>query len=108
VCYRDDQDQKKVQLNLFSFLYRPTTFPPTAATYHLTQARHCPGIASPPASTRIASKETIFVMNELSLFELGKSSAFGKECTVLSRIYLIIHDQKTLIRINKMFSIDGR
>ena len=47
-------------------------------------------------------------MNELSLFELGKGSAFGKDCTVLSRIYRIIHDQKTLIRINEMFPIDDR
>jgi len=53
-------------------------------------------------------KETIFVVNELSFVELGKSRAFGKDCTVLSRIYRIIHDKKTLIRINEMSPIDDR
>ncbi|MEA3323950.1 MAG: hypothetical protein U9Q37_02270 [Euryarchaeota archaeon] len=47
-------------------------------------------------------------MNEFPLFELGKSSAFGKDCMVLSRICRIIHDKKTLIRINEMFPPDDR
>ncbi|MEA1893865.1 MAG: chorismate pyruvate-lyase family protein [Euryarchaeota archaeon] len=37
-----------------------------------------------------------------------ENSAFGKDCMVLSRIYRIIHDKKTLIRINEMFPIDDR
>jgi chorismate-pyruvate lyase len=53
-------------------------------------------------------KETIFVVNELSLVELGKSRAFGKDCAVLSRIYRSIHDKKTLIWINEMFPLDDR
>ena len=48
------------------------------------------------------------MINELPLFELGKSRAFGKDCTALSRIYRIIHNKKTLIRINEMFPIDDR
>ena len=52
----------------------------------------------------IESRREIVEIGVLNL----KSSAFGKDCTVLSRIYRIIHDKKTLIWINEMFPLDDR
>ena len=82
----------------------------SAATPHPTRARQHPGIASPPAGPHkdCAKRGHSFVINELPLFEFGKNRAFGKDCTALSRIYRIIHNKKTLIRINEMFPIDDR
>jgi chorismate-pyruvate lyase len=59
---------------------------------------------------RIMKKHNIESRREI--VEIGvlnlKSSAFGNDCMVLSRIYRIIHDKKTLIWINEMFPLDDR
>jgi chorismate-pyruvate lyase len=59
---------------------------------------------------RIMKKHNIESRREI--VEIGvlnlKSSVFGEDCMVLSRIYRIIHDRKTLIWINEMFPIDDR
>ena len=110
MCYRADQDQKKVQLNLFSLFFIALQHPAQSRNPSSNRASQYPGIASPPARQYkdCAKRDHSFVMNELPPFELGKSSVFGEDCTVLSRIYLIIHDKKTLILINEMFPIDDR
>jgi chorismate-pyruvate lyase len=56
------------------------------------------------ASPKVKSRREVVEIRVLNL----KNSAFGNACTVLSRIYRIIHDKKTLIRINEMFPLDDR
>ena len=59
---------------------------------------------------RIMKRHNIESRREIVGMEVlnPKSSVFGAGCMVLSRTYRIVHDQKTLIRINEMFPIDDR
>jgi len=57
---------------------------------------------------RIMQKHNIESRREIVRMEILKSDLFGEECMALSRAYRIIHNHKTLIRINETFPIDDR
>ena len=98
VYYRREQNQRKAQLNLL-FSLSPYNIP--------AHSRNSSSNPSPPVSgdrltarltaQGLRQKKPFFCDERIIPLRLGKSIAFGKDCTELLRIYRIVHDRKTLI-----------